>query len=283
MPVRGHYLSWATMNESYKFPRDYEAEPDRLWPDLRDHIKRMLDFTAGRIPEWDAVNHIIGWGPKTFADITGGADVYAKTIRLGRKLTDASMWINEGNVIAGSVCREPYLEVLDTLIERDAKPDGVGFMGHFGPDELIDPARIVDICNRFAARDVKLQMTELDIDAGGDEQLQADYYRDVLIAAFSHPDMQGVVLWGFWEGNHFQPERALWREDWSMKPAGRAWEPLIFDRWWTEAEGKSDAAGRYTMTGFHGQYTITVRHDGETRTTTTSLPAGGQTVMVTLD
>lgn len=281
--IRGHYLAWGTMNRSYKFPDDYESHPDRLWPDLKAHIERKLAFTDGRIPEWDAVNHPVGWGPKTFADITGGPDIYAKTIKLGASLTDAEMWINEGGVVAGDSRLKAYLQLLEQLIDRDARPYGVGFMCHFSPDELISPKQVYSVFDRFAKPGVKLQITELDVDTRGAEQVQADYYRDVLTIAFSHPAMEGVVMWGFWAGNHWQPQTALWRGDWSIKPAGEAWRELVLNRWWTEASGKTGADGTYATDGFHGSYAITVRHEGTKRRVTHNLQDGGSAVVVRLD
>lgn len=278
--VRGHYLCWGTMNKSYKFPDDYREHPDRLWPDLKDHIERKLAFTDGRITEWDAVNHPIGWGPDTYMDVSGGPDIYADVITLGRGLTDAEMWINEGGVVAGSDRREPYLKLVDRLIERDARPHGVGFMCHFAPSELISPKRIYSVFDRFAEKDVKLQLTELDIDTRGAEQVQADYYRDVLTVAFSHPAMEGIVMWGFWAGNHWQPQTALWRRDWSIKPCGKAWKRLVRDRWWTEAAGETGSDGSYSTEGFHGTYAITVRHGDRMKRVTRRLRDGGTTVTV---
>ncbi|WP_341231845.1 trehalase-like domain-containing protein, partial [Nocardioides salarius] len=40
---------------------------------------------------------------------------------------------------------------------------------------------------------------EFDVEAGDDDQLQADYFRDVMIATFSHPNFEAIVQWGFWE------------------------------------------------------------------------------------
>jgi hypothetical protein len=41
-----------------------------------------------------------------------------------------------------------------------------------------------------------------------DEELQADYTRDFLTLAYSHPTVVGVQLWGFWERSHWKPEAA---------------------------------------------------------------------------
>ena len=57
---------------------------------------------------------------------------------------------------------------------------------------------------------------------------------------------------GVWEGDHWKPQAALWRKDWSIKPGGQAYFDLVFRDWWTKAQGKSSAAGDCTLRGFYG-------------------------------
>lgn len=118
------------------------------------------------------------------------------------------------------------------------------------------------VFNRFAALIPNLQLTELDVDVGDDEVLQADYLRDVMTLAFSHPAFQAIVMWGFWEGKHWKPNAALYRKDWSIKPAGQVWQELVFDTWWTEDAGQTDADGYFATRGFLGDYEIKIKHDG---------------------
>ena len=263
IPVRAHYLAWGTFNKPEYQPADYIASPDQLWPDLKAHIERMTDFTRGRVAEWDAVNHPLGWGPKTMIDVTGSPEIYAKVIRLGReRAPDAEMWINEGQVLPGGSGRDDYYEHAKWLIEHDAAPDGIGFMGHFRGGSLTPIPRLYEIFDKYAQLGPELQLTELDVEVGQDEQLQADYLRDVLTIAFSHPKMDGIVQWGFWEGRHWRPAAALWRRDWTIKPAGEAYRDLVFDRWWTQLEGETDAKGAYVGRGFLGKYRVTAEADG---------------------
>ena len=84
------------------------------------------------------------------------------------------------------------------------------------------------------------------------------------------------------EGRHWKPHAALYRRDWSIKPAGQAWKDLVFDDWWTDARGRTDNQGRFTARGFHGQYTVTVRHGEATATQEATLAPGGRHLHVTL-
>jgi len=62
---------------------------------------------------------------------------------------------------------------------------------------------------------------------------------------------------GFLAKYRHRPDAALYREDWSPKPAGEAWEDLVFDHWWTDERGKTDDGG--TLGG--GGQMVTVKVD----------------------
>ncbi|MDO8942927.1 MAG: hypothetical protein Q7U75_07060, partial [Desulfobacterales bacterium] len=64
------------------------------------------------------------------------------------------------------------------------------------------------------------------------------------------------LMWGFWEGRHWIPDAAMLRRDWSEKPNYQAWRDLVFKEWWTDVEGRTDARGRFTASGFLGAYQI---------------------------
>ena len=119
---------------------------------------------------------------------------------------------------------------------------------HFS-DELISPAKLLAIYDRFAALGIPIRITELDIDTV-DEQLQADYFRDFLTASFSDPEINGILIWGFWEGQHSHGGTALFRKDWSIKPNGQVWKDLVMNRWRTNCDGTSSDDGTSALGRF---------------------------------
>jgi len=185
-------------------------------------------------------------------------------------------------VLAAGDRREPYERVIRYLIDHAAPPDGIGFMGHFDQVSLTPPEEFLEVFDRFARLIPRLQITELDVDVGDDEILQAEYMRDVMTAAFSHVACRGIVLWGFWENSHWKRDAALYRRDWSPKPSGRMWEDLVFREWWTNAEGKSDRNGLYELRGFLGQYEVQVTLRDRSAKAGVSLPKEGTRVKIVL-
>jgi endo-1,4-beta-xylanase len=285
--VRGHYLMWAPVQpERGRLGQpgnvigtplpEIEKLDDARRSAIRQaafaHIDRLLAFAGPRVAEWDAINHIANDSHVRFSDIFG-TQIYADVIRHAReRAPHAQMWVNEGNVLTAGNRQEKYHAMIAELIALGTKPDGIGFMSHFREGEITPPAEIYRRLERFAALVPNLQLTELDIDTD-DEQLQADTMRDVLTIAFSHPAVSGIVMWQIWGAG--AGNKTLWRADWSIKPAGQVWLDLVFNQWWTEAKGVTDVNGRFSLRGFLGEYDISLKADGQSKTIRARIPRGG--------
>ena len=256
--ARGHYLGWAPMDFN-AFEKQFVGKPDahRKW--LWSHMADVLPATNKYVNEWDTINHIIGWGKHTYEKEYGGPQIYADIMAEARRLApDATHAINEGKVLPDGYKREPYKEIIRYLNEQGQAPDMVGFMGHFGLTSLTPPEELLKVYDEFAEIAPRLQLSEFDVDAGDDEQLQADYFRDVMIASFSHPNFEAICQWGFWETLHWKPAAALWRKDWSLKPSGEVFVDLVAKQWWTNEELTTDDSGTCRLRGFLGDYKVTV-------------------------
>ncbi|HAI12422.1 MAG TPA: hypothetical protein DCM28_12005 [Phycisphaerales bacterium] len=280
--VRGHRIFNGRM------PRRVDWDPNRK-EELRkwiiDQAKQKTADAGTRVTEWDCINHP-QWGgnDKTLISYMGEPDFYAKCIAMGKQFAPhAQMWVNEGKIMVGDGGRsDVYENMIKTLIQYNQPPDGIGFMGHYNTSSLVAPEILYKRLERFAPYAPRMQFTELDINTH-DAQLQADYLRDVMTVAFSHPKFVGVIQWGFWAGKHWMPEAALWAKDWQEKPSAKAYRDLVFNQWWTDAQLKSSSNGTANVRGFKGAYTITVTHNGKTQVVKTTLDDDGQTVNVKLD
>lgn len=51
-------------------------------------------------------------------------------------------------------------------------------------------------------------MTELDVDNANVAQ-RADGYEDSVRLYFSDPNIEGILLWGFWDQAHWKPNASL--------------------------------------------------------------------------
>jgi hypothetical protein len=81
-----------------------------------------------------------------------------------------------------------------------------------------------------------------------------DYYK----ICFAHPAVEGILMWGFWEGANWIPVSSLYKRDWSPTPAVDAYQKLIFNEWWTKTSGTANKEGAYTTSAYYGKYKVTV-------------------------
>ena len=281
--IRGHRVINNPLN---RIPEDsvralYD-DPELLRRTVRADINTRIPaiVALGQIDEWDTINHISGWG----AEMSGaaGESFWGEIMEMGRRYApDALHYVNEGDVLTTGVRIEGYEEDIRTLIRMGAAPDGIGFMGHFRYGTFPEPDTVYARLDRFARLIPRLKLTEFDIQTL-DEDFQADYLRDILTVAFSHPAMEGVIMWGFWEGDHWRPTAALYRQDWTPKPSGEMWERLVMGEWWTDETVRTGADGVGRVRGFLGDYEVTVEAAGETHTARVELERGGTELVVRL-
>lgn len=279
--VRGHRMFNGRM------PRHVNADPKRAG-ELRKRMiaqaKDKVTWAGKRVTEWDCVNHPLwGSGGPTFLEFMNEPDFYAKCFAMGREYAPhAQLWTNEGHIMTGDGGRSTaYENMIKTLIQYNQRPDGIGFMGHYNTTSILSPQKLYDRMERFAPYADRMQFTELDFSTN-DDQLQADYLRDLMTIAFSHPKFVGIIQWGFWAGKHWMPEAALWEKNWREKPAAQAYRDLVFKQWWTEQTTKTTSKGKANFRGFKGQYDITVKHNGKIQIVKITLGDDNKTMTIQL-
>ncbi|HDP35520.1 MAG TPA: glycoside hydrolase, partial [Candidatus Hydrogenedentes bacterium] len=175
--------------------------------------------------------------------------------------TSCRLFINEYNVVEPDdlSVRAKYHQLIDDLLAKGAPVEGIGFQGHFHePPESVEDA--LSVFNTFAGLGLPIVVTEFDVNTK-DEAKQAAFTRDFMTAAFSHPACSGFVFWGFWEGSHWRPDGAMFRQDWSEKLNLAVYRDLVFKEWWTGVKGRTNNNGEFYVRGFKGSYRIIVGDD----------------------
>jgi endo-1,4-beta-xylanase len=281
--VRGHTLVWPSWGNMPKDVETLKNNPDALQKRVRDHIIEEASALKGQLVEWDVINE--PYDNHDLMDILGRREM-VEWFKLTRQADPtARLYINDYAILAAGGYdfshQDHYEETIRYLINEGAPLEGIGLQSHFDPDKLTSPERVFEILDRFAAFGRPLQSTEFDINIR-DERLQADYLRDFMTTLFSHPSVSGIIMWGFWEGQHWRPDAALFRRDWSIKPSGVEWKQLVHKDWWTDVTGQSSAEGRFLTRGFKGDYEIEVTLGSINRKVRTRLD-GDSSINVSID
>jgi endo-1,4-beta-xylanase len=272
--VRGHNVIWPDWSRMPNDVSGKRADAAGMRTRVNSHIEEVVASVRGLVSEWDVVNEPVS--VNVLEPVLGPAEM-PRWFQQVRGLDPAvRLYANEYGVVDDGgenlLQQDRYAALLDSLLAAGAAIDGIGLQAHIG-DHLTSPEQFLAILDRFSAFGKDLKITEFDV-AGETEAIQASYTRDFLTAAFSHPRMSGVYLWGFWAGRHYRPEAALYRLDWTRRPAADVWDDLVFHQWWSDVSGTTDAHGAFTARVFYGDYDVEASVGGARTTQTWSYSPG---------
>ncbi|RUT67969.1 hypothetical protein D0817_23435 [Flavobacterium cupreum] len=255
---RGHNLVWP----AWKFnPANVKTlaqkDPKAFEKYIEDEIREKTSFLKGRVIGWDVINELIH-EKEFFAYLP--KDIEAKWFQIAKSIDpQAQMFINEYgmlNSIASPKNIQEYLQLIRDLRAKGATIDAIGIQGHVGRQPR-NPEQVISDLELFRSTGLPVQITEFDINMK-DEELQADYTRDFLIACYGSSVVTGFTIWGFWEPRHWKPDAAMFKKDWTPKPNAHIWRELVTKQWKTNFTQESDSEGAVRSRGHFGLYEITV-------------------------
>jgi endo-1,4-beta-xylanase len=263
MSSRGHYLTWGYVEPWARNYLDLRGTVGLL--DAYDrHYKFVLPFCDPYVDEWDGLNHPV---PFVEADALYNIidpDFFPYVMKKLDRMTDKLLFVNEDTFNPERAAA--FEKHMKHMIAKGVTPDGCGFQSHFS-DYNLPPITVEwEHWQKFGAMVKHITVTEYDLQTL-DDQLHADHLRDMLTLSYSHPQMTGFVIWGFWEGRHWKPTAAMFKKDWTERPAVKIWRDLVKTKWWTNADLVTNDRGEVSVDGYFGWYDITIEHGDKTKTT----------------
>lgn len=275
--MRGHVLVWPGYGN---LPGDIEGNSVSYINDrIKGRLEEMLTdpVLSKNLAEWDILNEIttnrdLEMFYQGKSGYENGRELYQEIIGLAKSLApDKSFYINDYIVLSGGGSSpgvvDRYQGYLDEMAASDTSFDGIGFQCHIGsiPTSI---NKIESTLDEFYERyNVRMKITEYDIEPSVDDETAAQYTSDFLTMVFSHPGVDAFIMWGFWDNNHWKNNALMFDSDWNLKPAGQAFIDKVFDEWWTNETVSSGADGVVSTRGFKGEYKVSVSHNGMQRDT----------------
>lgn len=282
--MRGHVLMWPSWRWVDPEILPMKSDKAKFRQAIEDRVTGMVETYKDDIHDWDVVNEAYSnndilkmYGDEIMVD-------WFKLAHLAHP--QAALYVNDNDMLTAggrdTKHMQHYEDMIQMLLDKGAPVSGIGMQGHFSTT-LTSPEMVWKTLDRFAHFGLPIQVTEFDV-KNEDPQIQADYQRDFLTAVFAHESIAGFTMWGFWEGQHWRPEAALFDEDWNLRPHGKAYRDLVYDQWWTQDTGSTDADGTFARRGFLGDYRVVVTDaNGKQHETQAQLDRHGQAIEVKLD
>jgi endo-1,4-beta-xylanase len=281
--VRGHNLVWSSAMWLPTQLKPFMNDKAKLRELTSKHVTDTVTHFRGKLTQWDVVNE--PYKNHVLMDLLG-RDVMIEWYKLAKQADpQCKLFLNEYGIVDGDAHdldhQANFYNWIQYLKDNGAPIDGVGIQSHFGA-VLTEPARILKVFDRFSEFGLPIESTEFTINVD-DRKVQSDYMRDYMITAFSHPNVRGIMLWGFWEKRHWRPQSALFANDWAIRPAGKVWIDLVHHQWKTDEQVATDTTGSGVIRGFCGDYEVTVTTHSKSKTVVAHLPHDGAKLAIVLE
>lgn len=286
--VKGHPLCWHTACADWLM--DYDNST--ILQKQLDRINRDVTAFRGVVDMWDVINEVV---------IMPIYDRYDNAItrickdlgrvRLVKEVFDAAKAANPEAVllINDFNLSESYKILIDGCLNAGVPISAIGLQTH-QHQGYMGQKKLEEVLERFSSFGLPLHFTENTLVSGEimpahivdlndyqvdewpstpeGEERQKKEWAEMYRILFEHPLVEAITGWDFADGAWLGAPSGLIRKDNSVKPAYNELKRLIHEEWHTCEELKTDENGIATISGFKGEYEISL---------------GGKTVKVTID
>lgn len=241
MKMRGHTLVWHNQTTDWVFEGEngQPASRELLLARMKSHIDTIVGRYKGSIYAWDVVNEVIEDKSELYLRDSRwlqiiGEDFIEKAFQYAHEADpNALLFYNDYNE-CNPVKRDKIVKLIQSLKAKGIPIHGMGLQAHWN---LSGPsiAEIREAIEKYAALDIQLQVTELDISVFDFEdhrtdltapttqmlELQAERYDQIFSLFREYSDViTSVTFWG-------AGEDYTWLDGFPVR--GRKNWPFVFD------------------------------------------------------
>ena len=271
IPLRGHNLFWGISKFVQPWLKEMPAE--ELRRTLQTRAETVTKRYRGRFAEYDLNNEMVHGN---FYEERLGPEITKSMAQWAHNGDpDAKLYLNDYDILTGNKLPE-YMAQIRKLLSEGVPIAGIGVQGHLHTDTF-DRKELRRALDSLAIFKLPIRITEFNMPGQRskyhtekiltmtpeEEKLKAKEMVDYYKICFAHPAVEGILMWGFWEGANWIPVSSLYKRDWSPTPAAKAYQDLIFKTWWTKNSAATDDKGIFSTQAYYGKYRVTV--DGKTK------------------
>ncbi|XP_056008702.1 anti-sigma-I factor RsgI6-like [Ostrea edulis] len=256
--IRGHNMFWGVNGHvpawmEGKSATEYVSE-------MKLHVHEVVSHTRGTLEHWDVNNE--NMHGDYFERHTGDPDITAKMFQwIHSEEPNVKLFINEYNIITNSQSTTATRNQAIQLRNMGIPVYGVGIQGHFHSSN-IDIDVVKYRLDKVAESGLKIWITELTV-SESDANKKAAALENLLTLFYSHPAVEGVILWTFWDGaiRHSQ-DKLFEGPNFTPNAAGQKYIDLVHKAWNTSFTHAISAHNKIHTSGFLGDYVLNVKRDG---------------------
>ena len=295
LPMKGHVLIWGGTGDNdgsdyHKLPQWVRQKADgtprsesEIEALCKTRVQETVNYYKNRMPVFDVLNE----STTNHADWLQqkvGEDINWKVFKWAREASsDAELLINDYSILssgstgASSKIYEYAQQIKDIQSNAPGSVTAIGCQGHFST--AIPSAFYDNISYLHEQTGLPIHITEFDLHVdkfGITETDQANEYYKALKLAFSHPNVDAFVFWGFADANHWRDGAGMFNENKTPKEAANVVYDLLHNEWSTDESIITDTEGKISISAFYGSYEIEVEVDGIVKMAEVELTAAHQ-------
>ncbi|URE39598.1 hypothetical protein MUK42_34426 [Musa troglodytarum] len=263
--VRGHNVVWDDTRYVQNWVQSLPTQK------LREAVNRRFNSVMtryrGQVIAWDVVNENVHY---SYYESRLGENASSIFYQQAHQLDpNALMFLNDYNTLEApedeKVTPEKYLQKLQQIRSFGNFPRmAIGLEGHFTTPDISYMRSALD---KLAGANVPIWLTEVDV-AHSDE---SKHLEDILREAYSHPAVQGIVIFGVWNPKGCFSRMCLTDVNFKNLPTGDVVDELISEWRTHNVAATTDADGLHRAELFHGEYEITINHPSSNASSVRSL------------
>lgn len=261
--IRGHNIFWEDPMYTPQWVKSLDAQQLQEAVDTR--IRSLVGRYQGQFLSWDVSNEMLHF---SFFEDMLGPNASTNFFQLAQQLDPSTpMFMNDYNTIEAcndlKAIPDAYLKKLSD-INQPLLMEGIGLESHFSKPNIPFMRSILD---KLGSTGLPIWLTEVDITNTGNQTKQGEYLEQVLREAFSHPAVNGIVMW-----SALHPygcyRMCLTDNNFTNLPTGDVVDKLMAEWSTTDISGFTDETGTFNFSGYFGEYRVTVTHPSIPGTTT---------------
>lgn len=232
-------MNWSALDMAYQFAKDNglpfkqhtlvwgQQQPgwiaDLSEEEQKEEVEEWISEFCQRYPDTDfidVVNEPLHAPPSYMQAIGGsGATGWEWVVWAFEKAREycpnAKLVLNDYNVVSSTAATDQYLRIIDRL-KGEGLIDVIGEQGHFL--ETTELSTITSNLDKLGDTGLPIHISEFDINLADDAEQKARY-EALFPLLWRHPDVHGITLWGYKQGEIWRTDAYLLRANGSERPA----------------------------------------------------------------
>lgn len=216
MPFKFHTLVWGSQEPSWissLSAADQKAEVTEWIKAAGTHYSgaEFVDVVNEPLHAKPSFRNAIG------GDGTTGWDWVIWSFEQARTaFPNAKLLINEYGILNDPTQAANYVTIINLLKSRGLV-DGIGLQGHYFNLNDVSVSTMNSVLSTLTATGLPIYISELDLT--GDDATQLARYKEKFPILWENPNIKGITLWGYTEGQTWTSDSYLVHSDGTERPA----------------------------------------------------------------